>query len=551
VRKFLASDPTGLGRALALQLARIGRVWKGEAAKKMPVARGDIREIVDAPVFIPLYNLYRAYGKIFKLSFGPKSFVVVSDPAYAKQILSTNSIKYSKGLLSEILDFVMGTGLIPADGEIWKVRRRAIVPALHKKYVASMVDMFGDCALHGCNNLDKAVKEGRSVNMENYFSRLALDIIGKAVFNYDFDSLTHDDPVIEAVYTVLREAEHRSTAPIAYWEFPGAKQIIPRQRDCVQALQIVNNTLDELIAKSKKLVEEEEEEFVEEFLSEADPSILHFLIASGDQISSKQLRDDLMTMLVAGHETTAAVLTWTLYLLACHPQIADRVRQEVDEVLGDRKVTIEDMRELRFTTRVINEGMRLYPQPPVLIRRALEDDEFDGITVPKNSDIFISVWNLHRSDKHWDDPDAFNPDRFGPLDGVIPNEVTTNFTYLPFGGGKRKCIGDQFALFESIVALAMLSRRYEFSLAPDAPPVAMTTGATIHTTNGLYMSITPRKVPPSQGRPPAASSASTEASKSSSAHAQVPAVASNGGMHRANGNGSTVGAELAAGAARP
>ena len=163
----------------------------------MPEATGDIREIVGQPVFVPLYKLFLVYGPIFRLSFGPKSFVVISDPALAKQVLLTNAHKYSKGLLAEILDFVMGQGLIPADGEIWKTRRRAIVPSLHRKYIASMVNMFGESTLHGMKTLEKAALEDRPVEMENFFSRLTLDIIGKAVFNYDFDSLTHDDPFIQ------------------------------------------------------------------------------------------------------------------------------------------------------------------------------------------------------------------------------------------------------------------------------------------------------------------------------------------------------------------
>ncbi|EFJ40130.1 hypothetical protein VOLCADRAFT_100143 [Volvox carteri f. nagariensis] len=491
LRQALAKEPI-VGRPVARFLADLGRRWRSEAAKRMPEARGDIREIVGQPVFVPLYKLFLVYGKIFRLSFGPKSFVIISDPAYAKQILLTNADKYSKGLLSEILDFVMGTGLIPADGEVWKARRRAVVPALHRKYVASMVGMFGDCTVHGTATLDCAVASGQSIDMENYFSRLALDIIGKAVFNYDFDSLTHDDPVIQAVYTVLREAEHRSTAPLAYWNLPGATIVVPRQRRCQEALRIVNDTLDGLIDKCKKLVEEEDMEFNEEFLSDQDPSILHFLLASGDEISSKQLRDDLMTMLIAGHETTAAVLTWTLYTLASHPEATEAIRREVDEVLGDRAPNVEDFKSLRFTTRVINEAMRLYPQPPVLIRRALQEDKFDQYVVPAGSDLFISVWNLHRSPELWDEPDKFKPERFGPLDGPIPNEVTENFGYLPFGGGRRKCIGDQFALFEALVALAMLVRRYDFVLDTSKPPVGMTTGATIHTTGGLYMHVKKR-----------------------------------------------------------
>ena len=255
IRKALAKEPLGLGRAVSLWLAKLGQQWRRVASERMPTATGDIREIVGQPVFVPLYTLFKIYGKVFRLSFGPKQFVIVSDSEVAKYILLTNANNYSKGLLSEILDFVMGTGLIPADGEIWKIRRRAIVPALHKKYIDAMVTMFGESALHGSNVMYKSFEKGESVEMENYFSRLALDIIGKAVFNYDFDSLTHDDPVIKAVYTVLREAEYRSTYPIPYWNLAPLRAVVPRQRECEEALKIVTNTLDELIAKCKKMVE--------------------------------------------------------------------------------------------------------------------------------------------------------------------------------------------------------------------------------------------------------------------------------------------------------
>ncbi|KAI3429441.1 hypothetical protein D9Q98_005535 [Chlorella vulgaris] len=501
LRRVLARDPVGPGRALAWRLAKIGQRWQRNAASRMPTATGDIREIVGQPVFVPLFKLYQIYGPIFKLSFGPKQFVIISDPQMAKRVLLYNATNYSKGILSEILDFVMGQGLIPADGEVWKVRRRVIVPALHKRYLAAMLDMFGDCAQHGADMLEQSHRDGKPVEMENFFSRFGLDIIGKAVFGYEFDSLTHDDPVIQAVYTTLREAEYRSTYPIAYWNLAPMRWLVPRQRRNAAALQVISDTLDELIAKCKRLVEEEDQEFVEEFLSKADPSILHFLIASGDDITSKQLRDDLMTLLIAGHETTAAVLTWTFHLIVDRPDVIARMREECDRVLGGRKPTFEQVRELRYCMRVINESMRMYPQPPVLIRRALADDELGGYRVPAGSDIFISVWNLHRSPALWEEPDVFNPDRF-PVESPPPNETTHDFKYLPFGGGRRKCIGDQFALFEAITALAMLVQRFDFQRAPDAPPVEMTTGATIHTTNGLWLDIKPRQMPADSAAPP-------------------------------------------------
>lgn len=462
---------------------------------KIPEAKGAIKAIRSEAFFIPLYELYLTYGGIFRLTFGPKSFLIVSDPSIAKHILKDNSKAYSKGILAEILDFVMGKGLIPADGEIWRIRRRAIVPALHQKYVAAMISLFGLATDRLCQKLDDAATDGEDVEMESLFSRLTLDIIGKAVFNYDFDSLTNDTGIVEAVYTVLREAEDRSVSPIPTWEIPIWKDLSPRQRKVTEALKLINDVLDDLIATCKRLVEEEELQFSDEYMNEQDPSILHFLLASGDDVSSKQLRDDLMTMLIAGHETSAALLTWTFYLLSKEPSVVSKLQDEVDFVLGDRFPTIDDMKKLKYTTRVINESLRLYPQPPVLIRRSIENDVLGKYPIKRGEDIFISVWNLHRSPSLWQDAEKFNPERW-PLDGPNPNETNQNFCYLPFGGGPRKCVGDMFASFETVVAVAMLIRRFNFQMALGAPPVEMTTGATIHTTQGLKMTVTRRMKPP-------------------------------------------------------
>ncbi|XP_015159227.1 protein LUTEIN DEFICIENT 5, chloroplastic isoform X2 [Solanum tuberosum] len=396
---------------------------------RIPEAKGSISAIRDEPFFMPLYELYLTYGGIFRLIFGPKSFLIVSDPSIAKHILKDNSKAYSKGILAEILDFVMGKGLIPADGEIWRVRRRAIVPALHQKYVAAMIGLFGKATDRLCKKLDVAATDGEDVEMESLFSRLTLDIIGKAVFNYDFDSLTVDTGIVEAVYTVLREAEDRSIAPIPVWDLPIWKDISPKLKKVNAALKLINDTLDNLIAICKE------------------------------------------------------------------PSVMAKLQDEVDSVLGDRFPTIEDLKKLRYTTRVINESLRLYPQPPVLIRRSIEEDVVGGYPIKRGEDIFISVWNLHRCPNHWEEADRFNPERW-PLDGPNPNETNQNFSYLPFGGGPRKCVGDMFATFENLVAVAMLVRRFDFQMALGAPPVKMTTGATIHTTEGLKMTVTRRTRPP-------------------------------------------------------
>lgn len=232
-----------------------------------------------------------------------------------------------------------------------------------------------------------------------------------------------------------------------------------------------------------------------------------------------------MTMLIAGHETTAAVLTWALFCLMQHPEEEALVLEEVDAVLGalppGAAPTADDVGRMPRVRAVLSESLRLFPQPPILIRRALGDDVLPpglngapgGYPIGAGADLFISVWNLHRSPHLWRDPDAFRPGRFtekfenpgfnGAWAGydpaaqggaLYPNEIASDFAFLPFGGGMRKCVGDQFALLEAAVALAALLREFRFRLAGPADAVGMATGATIHTANGLMCTLERRNV---------------------------------------------------------
>lgn len=148
--------------------------------------------------------------------------------------------------------------------------------------------------------------------------------------------------------------------------------------------------------------------------------------------------------------------------------------------------------QLKYCTRIICEGLRLYPQPPLLIRRTLEPVKIGKYQLSKNDDIFISVWNLHRSSKYWQDPNDFKPERFS-LNNPLPNEITEKYNYIPFGGGRRKCIGEQFAMYESVIAMVMILRDFDILCPEGAPKVSMVTGATIHAENGLYLKFVPKR----------------------------------------------------------
>ncbi|XP_014514276.1 carotene epsilon-monooxygenase, chloroplastic [Vigna radiata var. radiata] len=461
----------------------------------IPVASAkldDVSDLLGGALFLPLFKWMKDYGPIYRLAAGPRNFVVVSDPAIAKHVLR-NYGKYSKGLVAEVSEFLFGSGFAIAEGPLWMARRRAVVPSLHKRYLSIIVDrVFCRCAERLVEKLQSNALNGTAVNMEEKFSQLTLDVIGLSVFNYNFDALSADSPVIEAVYTALKEAEARSTDLLPYWKFKFLCKLIPRQIKAEEAVSIIRKTVEDLIERCKEIVESEGERIdVEEYVNDTDPSILRFLLASREEVSSVQLRDDLLSLLVAGHETTGSVLTWTLYLLSKDSSSLAKAQEEVDRVLQGRRPAYEDIKNLKFLTHCIIESLRLYPHPPVLIRRAQVPDELPGsYKVNAGQDIMISVYNIHRSSEVWDRAEEFMPERFD-LDGPVPNETNTDFRFIPFSGGPRKCVGDQFALLEAIVALAIFIQHMNFELVPNQN-ISMTTGATIHTTNGLYMKVSQR-----------------------------------------------------------
>ena len=304
--------------------------------ENVPVAEGELSDLAgDEPLFKALYKWFLDNGGIFKLVFGPKAFLVISDPQVVRHILRDNAFNYDKGVLAEILEPIMGKGLIPADLETWKVRRRQIVPGFHKAYLENCISMFGRCTERTIDKLSSAAEESRVINMEEEFLNLGLDIIGLGVFNYDFGSKSSQNPVIQSVYGVLKEAEHRSTFYIPYWNLPLSKYLVPRQRQFQQDIKVINQCLDDLILMAKSSRREDDIEALQarDYSKVEDASLLRFLVDMRDaDLEQKQLRDDLMTMLIAGHETTAAVLTWTLFLLATHPEIEAKVVGEIQQI---------------------------------------------------------------------------------------------------------------------------------------------------------------------------------------------------------------------------
>ncbi len=344
-----------------------------------------------------------------------------------------------------------------------------------------MINLFGDCGDRLVADLENKADNKVTVDMEERFCSVTLDIIGKSVFNFDFGSTTKESPVVKAVYRVLREAEHRSSSFIPYWNLPYADKWMGGQVEFRRDMTMLDDILTDLINRAVSTRKEATVEELEQRDNEEDPSLLRFLCdMRGEDLTSKVLRDDLMTMLIAGHETTAAMLTWTLFELSQgDPGLLEEVQAEVRTVMGDKdRPDYDDIVAMEKLRYCLIEALRLYPEPPVLIRRARVEDTLpaggtdlkSGVKILRGTDIFISTWNLHRSPELWENAEKYDPTRwerpfknmgvkewqgYNPdkVNGLYPNEVAADFAFLPFGGGQRKCVGDQFAMMEATVTM--------------------------------------------------------------------------------------------------
>jgi cytochrome P450 len=467
---------------------------------------GGFQDITGVPVFILLDRYLKGVSPIYKLCLGPRSIVVISDAIAAKAILKSQVGVYDKGILAYILKPIMGKGLIPADPVTWKTRRKAIKPGFHKRWLAQMMDLYSTVSRRLVADL--VTKNGMVVDMQERYCSASLDIIGKAVFGYEFGSITKESPVIKAVYAVLREAERRASSIVPYWELPNGNTEFEGH------MSKLDDVLNRLVQEGLQQIEDEGE------MDADNNSLLRFLVEMrGQEVTTTQLRDDLMTLLIAGHETTAATLTWATYELTKpeNKELLATVEKEIDDVLGDNtSPDIDDVKNMPCVRYCIAEALRLYPAPPLLIRRSLKKDRIPaageafkgGIEMQPGQDIMINTWSMHRNKDVWgEDAEKYNPMRFleratgskeyqaagwqgfdpSKVRGLYPDETSADFGYVPFGGGGRRCLGDEFAMLESTVMLAMILKNFKMECVK---PATLGMGATIFAKEGLQMQIT-------------------------------------------------------------
>lgn len=390
------------------------------------------------------------YGGIVRIRALPGfHWVMVSNPEAVEHILQANRKNYRKPpVFTRMMSRLTGLGVLTSEGEPWRRNRRLLQPAFHRTRVAAMVPVMADEVTRAAGLLAEASRAGQAVDVLAEMTRMSLGIASRSLFHTDVRADSGE------IGRAFREAfTHLSAlmnSPIPWPEgLPG-----PGNRRFHQA----RDRLDELVYG---LIRERRRNPIE------DSDVLSMLLVARDEetgqgMTDRQVRDEVMTLLLAGHETTAAALAWAWFLLAQHPDIADRLAAEALEVLGDRPPTFDDLPRLVYARMILDETLRLYPGAWGQPRQAIDDDEVGGYHIPRGTIIGPSQWVTHRRPDLWPDPERFDPERFAP--GRSDNRP--RFAYYPFGGGARVCPGASLATAEAQVALACLGRQFHFALVP-------------------------------------------------------------------------------------
>jgi cytochrome P450 len=386
------------------------------------------------------------YGDIVRLRVGPRTIHFINDPYYIQHVLQTNSRNYRKGFALRRAKSILGNGLLTSEGDFWLGQRRLIQPIFHRKRIAYMARVMTTRTKQHIETWRVLSKTGEAVDIAQEMMQLTLNIIGETMFSTDVSGDAKS--IGDALTTVVHFNNQQLRQPL--------RTLFSRRRrkEFKKALKTLDHIVYGLIEDRRKAGDEHHD-------------LLTMLLAARDEksdkgMSDREVRDEAMTIFLAGHETTANALTWTWYLLSMHPQVAAKLNNEVDRVLGGRTPTVEDLQNLVYTAMVIKEVMRLYPPAWVIGRESFSADEIAGYPIPAKSTVIFSPYVMHRHPTYWNNPAGFNPERFATEN----DKRQPHFTYFPFGGGPRLCIGNHFAMMEAQIILAMVVQHYELHLAP-------------------------------------------------------------------------------------
>lgn len=404
------------------------------------------------------------YGDIVCLRFLHYRTYLLFRPEHIEDVIVNNAHKFIKGRVLRVNRHLFGNGLLTSEGEFWLRQRRMMQPAFHRNRVANYASTMTACA----SRLVQSWKPGQQIDLHAAMMRLTLQIVGKTLFHADVE---RDAPRVgESLQVLLEHAfDFRRMLITPYW--------LPtrRNRQAHRAIRELTEIIDRIIERHRAA-------------NVDGGDLLSLLIQAqdehGSRMTTQQLRDETLTLFLAGHETTASTLSWTWWLLAQNPRVEQKLYDELEAVLGVRAPTLDDLPRLPYTNHTICESLRLYPPAWAMARLATEDHQLGGYPVPKGTGIAAVTWIVHRDPRWYHKPEEFLPERWETdLLKAIPR-----FAYFPFGYGPRQCIGNSFALMEATLVLATIAQHFRFKLISghEVTPLA---SLTLRPRYGLHVEI--------------------------------------------------------------
>ncbi|HSS75983.1 MAG TPA: cytochrome P450 [Thermoanaerobaculia bacterium] len=407
---------------------------------------GSLREVRGDRLGFVL-KLTRQYGDVVGFRMGWRSAVLVNHPDGVRHVLRVNPQNYRKGLGLAEARPLLGNGLLTSEGPSWAGQRQQLHQVFHAERLESFAQAVVAATLARLERWERGPQPGAELDIGEEMTSLALDVLDRGLLR---GAAEREAELVASFDEAQRWAIHRMASPLA---LPLALPT-PASRRARRALAKLDEIVRSLIDAHRR-----------EPRRDGEGDALDALLAVAGEPAQEQLRDEMMTLVLAGHETSAATLAWTWYLISQRPAVRERLEAELTSVLEGRVPTFADVPRLEYARMVVQEALRLYPAVWMIPRRAIESDEILGYRVPAGANVLISPYALHRHPGFWDAPDEFLPERFAPGSAYPAG------AYLPFGQGPRACVGSAFGMLEAVLVVAIVGARYRLDLAPGFAPV--------------------------------------------------------------------------------
>jgi len=435
-----------------------------------------VRKFLRDPLKL-LTDVSHTYGDIAHFKFGSQNVYFLNNPDYIEDVLVTNYRNFIKSKGLQVSKRLLGNGLVTSEGEYHDIQRHLIQPTFYPKRIKSYSDMM----IKQANDMCKSWHDGAILDIHKEMTKLTLAIICKTVLGYDIDP-EHDE-VGDALLTCMK---YFNRLLMPFGELIEKIPLLPINK----GFQKAKKDLDSIVYR---IIKEHRRKLDKGYDKESQDDLLLTLLQAQDQeagigkMSDEQIRDEVMTIFLAGHETTANALTWTYYLLSENPLIETRLQEELYSIFGNSRtpIAVDDVPKLQYTEKVLTESMRLFPPAWALGRQAIDDYKVEGYNIPKGSIILMSQYVMHRDPRYFPEPDRFYPDRWTEeFKKQLPR-----FSYFPFGGGIRGCIGEPFAWLEGILLIATICRQWRLKHIP-SHKVELKPLITLRPKYGMQMKIT-------------------------------------------------------------